>query len=103
MEKIIIYSVGNDILIVGNANVVDLLCEYYGLLTDTPYPIKNFSYDIYDAENSICAMVINRNRYHFVTRFCTHRIAKKQFKKLSTYDFRLALDCIDKLSKTAIK
>lgn len=102
MEKIIIYSVGSDILIIGNANVVDLLCEYYGLLTNIPYPKKNFSYGIYDAENSICAMVINHNQYHFCKRYSSYRIAKKRFKKLSTDNFRLALDCIDRLSKTAI-
>lgn len=103
MEKIIIYAVGNEILIIGNANVTDLLSEYYGLLTDTPYPKKNYSYSIYDAENVISAMTIKSGRYHFCKRYSTHRIAKRQYKKLSTYDFGLALNCISELSKTATK
>jgi hypothetical protein len=103
MEKILIYSNDREILIISNANITDLLCEYYGLLTDTPYPKKDFSYNIYDAENVISAMTINRKRYHFCKRYSTHKIAKKQFKKLSTYDFGAALNCISELSKTATK
>lgn len=40
MEKIIIYSNGAEILIAGNANNVDLLCEYVGLITNNPFTKK---------------------------------------------------------------
>lgn len=103
MEKIIIYAVGNDILIIGNANTVDLLYEYYGLLTDTTYLLKDFSYGVYDAENRIRALTINNGKYHFCKRYSSYRIAKKRFKKISTCDFGLALNCIYELSKTATK
>ena len=40
MEKIIIYSNGTKILIVGNAINTDLLCEYIHIVYDIPYPKK---------------------------------------------------------------
>lgn len=40
MEKIIIYSNGAEILIAGNANNVDLLCEYARLITNNPFTKK---------------------------------------------------------------
>lgn len=44
MNRILIYSNNSSILIVGNANNVDLISEYYSLIKDIPYPKKDFSY-----------------------------------------------------------
>lgn len=38
MNKIVIYMHSNEILIVANADNVDLICEYVGLLTNIPFP-----------------------------------------------------------------
>lgn len=43
MEKIIIYEKNGEILIIGNADNVDLLTEYVGLLTNNPFPKCDFS------------------------------------------------------------
>lgn len=69
MEKIIIYEKNGEILIIGNADNVDLLTEYVGLLTNNPF----------------------RKRY---TSYC---IAKTKYKLLSTDNFCLALDVLDRL------
>lgn len=103
MEKIIIYSNETETLIVGNAINVDLLCEYAGLITDSPFTKKNFSHYVDDAEHSIYAISIHRGRFYFRKRYRTYRIAKRQYKKLSTDNFRLALDCIQYLMETATK
>ena len=42
MNRILIYSNNSSILIVGNANNVDLISEYYSLIKDIPYPKKGF-------------------------------------------------------------
>lgn len=42
-------------------------------------------------------------RYHFRKHYATYRIAKKQYKKISTTDFQSAMECIDRLVKTATK
>lgn len=103
MEKIIIYSNDNEILVVGNAENVDLLCEYVGLLTKTPFTKCNFSCYIDNSENKIYAVSIRRGRYHFRKRYATYRIAKTKYKLLSTDNFQLAMECIDRLVKTATK
>lgn len=38
MDKMIIYTYNSEILIVANADNVNLLCEYVGLLTNIPFP-----------------------------------------------------------------
>lgn len=50
MNKIIIYTHSNEILIVANADNIDLLCEYVGLLTDIPFPKCGFSCYIDNSE-----------------------------------------------------
>lgn len=102
MDKILIYSNNGNILIVANAIDVDLLCEYYSLIRDIPYPKRDFSYNVANPENCICAMTIQKNRYHFCKRYKRHYLAKKQYKKISTTDFQSAMECIDRLVKTAI-
>lgn len=66
MDKILIYSKNGNILIVGNANNVDLINEYYSLIKDIPYPKKDFSYNIANPENCILSMTIQKNRFIFV-------------------------------------
>ena len=41
MDKILIYSNNGNILIVANADNVDLISEYYSLIKDIPYPKKD--------------------------------------------------------------
>lgn len=103
MEKIIIYSNGAEILIAGNANNVDLLCEYVELITNNPFTKKNFSCYVKNAEHSIYAISIHNGRFYFRKRYCTYRIAKRRYKKISTYNFQLAMEMLDRLVKTATK
>ena len=101
MDKILIYSNNGNILIVANAIDVDLLCEYYSLIRDIPYLKKDFSYNVTNPENCISAMTIQKNRYHFCKRYKRHYLAKMKYKKISTTDFQSAMECIDRLVKTA--
>lgn len=103
MDKILIYSNNGNILIVANAIDVDLLGEYYSLIRDIPYPKKDFSYNVTNPEKCICAMTIQKNRYHFCKRYKRHYLARLQYKKISTTDFQSAMECIDRLVKTATK
>lgn len=103
MDKILIYSNNGNILIVANAIDVDLLCEYYSLIRDIPYPKGDFSYNVTNPENCICAMTIQKNRFHFCNRYKRHYLARLQYKKISTTDFQSAMECIDRLVKTATK
>lgn len=77
MDKIIIYAHSSEILIVANSDNADLLCEYVGLLTNTPFPKCNFSCYIDNSENKIYAVSIINGRYHFRKRYATYRIAKQ--------------------------
>lgn len=97
MEKIIIYEKNGEILIIGNADNVDLLTEYVGLLTNNPFPKCNFSCYIDNSENKIYAVSIRRGQYHFRKRYATYCIAKTKYKLLSTDNFCLALDVLDRL------
>ena len=99
MNKIIIYMHSNEILIVANADNVDLLCEYVGLLTNIPFPKCGFSCYIDNSENKIYAVSIRNGRYHFRKRYATYRIAKTKYKLLSTDNFCLALDILERLIK----
>lgn len=103
MDKILIYSNNDNILIVANAIDADLLSEYYSLIRDIPYPKRDFSYNVANPENYICAMTIQKNRYHFCKRYKRHYLAKMKYKKISTTDFQSAMECIDRLVKTATK
>lgn len=97
MEKIIIYEKNGEILIIGNADNVDLLTEYVGLLTNNPFPKCNFSCYIDNSENKIYAVSIHRGRYHFRKRYASYFIAKTKYKLLSTDNFCRALDVLDRL------
>ena len=97
MEKIIIYGKNGEILIIGNADNVNLLTEYVGLLTNNPFPKCDFSCYIDNSENKIYAVSIRNGRYHFRKRYATYRIAKTKYKLLSTDNFCLALDVLDRL------
>lgn len=97
MNKIVIYMHSNEILIVANADNVDLLCEYFGLLTNIPFPKCGFSCYIDNSENKIYAVSIRNGRYHFRKRYATYRIAKTKYKLLSTDNFCLALDVLERL------
>lgn len=103
MDKILIYSNNGNILIVANAIDVDLLCEYYSLIRDIPYPKKDFSYSINNSTKIICGMTIQKNRFHFCKRYKRHYLAKQKYKKISTTDLQSAMECIDRLVKTATK
>ena len=97
MDRIIIYSHNSEILIVANADNVDLLCEYVGLLMGTPFPKCDFSCYIDNSEDKIYAVSIRKGRYHFRKRYATYRIAKTKYKLLSTDNFCLALDILEQL------
>lgn len=99
MDKILIYSNNGNILIVANAIDVDLLSEYYSLIRDIPYPKRDFSYNVTNPENCICAMTIQKNRYHFCKRYKRHYLAKMKYKRISTDNFTLALRAIDEIIK----
>lgn len=97
MDKILIYSNNGNILIVANAIDVDLLSEYYSLIRDIPYPKRDFSYNVTNPEKYICAMTIQKNRYHFCKRYKRHYLAKRKYKKISTDNFILALLAVDEI------
>lgn len=97
MDKMIIYTHNSEILIVANADNVDLLCEYVGLLTKISFPKCDFSCYIDNSENKIYAVSIRNGRYHFRKHYATYRIAKTKYKLLSTDNFCLALDVLGRL------
>ena len=99
MNRILIYSNNSSILIVGNANNVDLISEYYSLIKDIPYPKKDFSYNVANPENCIWSMTIQKNRFHFCSRYKRHYLARLQYKKISTDNLTLALRAIDEIIK----
>ena len=90
MDKMIIYTHNSEILIVANADNVDLL-------TNIPSPKCDFSCYIDNSENKIYAVSIRNGRYHFRKRYATYRIAKTKYKLLSTDNFCLALDALSRL------
>lgn len=97
MNKIIIYTHSDEILIVANADNVNLLSEYVGLLTDTPFPKCDFSCYIDNSEDKIYAVSIHKGRYYFRKRYAAYRIAKTKYKLLSTDNFCLALNVLGRL------
>lgn len=90
MNKILIYAKNNNILIIGNAIDVDLISEYYSLIRDIPYLKKNFSYNVSNAENCICAMTIQKNRYHFAndTNGTTWHVCNIKKYRLLTFNLQ---------------
>ena len=87
------------VLIVGNAINTDLLCEYIHIVYDIPYPKINFSYGIENAENKIIAMTLYKNRFHFCKRFLIHPLARREYRKICTFDFNNAMVALLKYLK----
>lgn len=97
MEKIIIYFNDNEILIVGNAINTDLLCEYIHIVYDIPYSQCGFS-DRIDKSNIVpYGMVFSKNRFYGCKRFITHPLAKREYRKLITFDFNSAMVALDEI------
>lgn len=63
MDKILIYSHNNKILIVSSADNVDLLCEYISLIRDVPFPKCGFSNRINKSDILPYGMVFSKNRF----------------------------------------
>lgn len=97
MDKIIIYSNNNKILIVGSADNVDLLCEYISLIRDVPFPKCGFSNRINKSDIVLYGMTLYKNRFHGCKRFITHPLAKREYRKLITFDFNSAMVALDEI------
>ena len=99
MEKIIIYDYNGKILIVSSINNTDLLCEYISLICDVSYPQCGFS-DRIDKSNIVpYGMVFSKNRFYGCKRFITHPLAKREYRKLITFDFNSAMVALDEIIK----
>lgn len=103
MEKIIIYSNGTKILIIGNAINTDLLCEYIHIVYDIPYPQWDFSYNVKNADRVSYGMTLYKNRFHGCKRFITHPLAKQKYRKICTFDFNNAMIALDEIIKQSIR
>lgn len=104
MEKIIIYEHNGKILIVGSINDTDLLCEYISLLCDVPYPQCGFSDRINKSDILPYGMVFSKNRFHGCKRFITHPLARREYRKICTFDFNNAMVALDEIiNKQSIK
>lgn len=97
MDKILIYEHNNRILMVGSANDIDLLCEYIHIVYDIPYPKINFSYYIRNSDIVTYGMTLYKNRFHGCKRFITHPLAKREYRKLITFDFNSAMVALDEI------
>lgn len=102
MEKIIIYEHNNRVLIVGNASDVDLLCEYIHIVYDIPYPQCNFS-DRIDKSNIVAyGMIFFKNHFHGCKRFINHPLARREYRKICTFDFNNAMVALDEIFKKTV-
>lgn len=99
MDKIIIYSNNNKILIVGSADNVDLLCEYISLIRDVSFPKCGFSNRINKSDIILYGMTLYKNRFHGCQRFITHPLAKREYQKIVTFDFNNAMVALDEILK----
>lgn len=99
MDKILIYSHNNRILIVSSADNVDLLCEYISLIRDVPFPKCGFSNRINKSDIVPYGMTLYKNRFHGCKRFITHPLAKREYRKLITFDFNNAMVALDEILK----
>lgn len=97
MEKIIIYEYKGKILIIGSVDNTDLLCEYISLIRDVPFPKCGFS-DRIDKSNIVpYGMIFSKNRFYGCKRFITHPLAKREYRKLITFDFNSAMIALDEI------
>ena len=99
MNKIIIYEHSRKILIVGNVNDTDLLCEYISLICGVPYPQCDFSNHINKSDILPYGMVFSKNRFHGCKRFITHSLARREYRKICTFDFNNAMVALDEIIK----
>ena len=95
MEKIIIYEHNGKILIIANAIDVDLLCEYIHIVYDIPYPQCDFSYNVKNADIVPYGMTLYKNRFHSAKWFITHPLARREYRKICTFDFNNAMVALD--------
>lgn len=96
IDKILIYS-HNKILIVSSADNVDLLGEYISLICDVPFPKCGFSNRINKSDILPYGMVFSKNRFYGCKRFITHPLAKREYRKLITFDFNSAMVALDEI------
>lgn len=97
MDKILIYLHNNKILIVSSADNVDLLCEYISLIRDVPFPKCSFSNRINKSDILPYGMIFSKNLFHGCKRFMTHPLAKREYRKLITFDFNSAMVALDEI------
>lgn len=97
MDKILIYSHNNKILIVSSADNVDLLCEYISLIRDVPFPKCGFSNRISKSDIVSYGMIFSKNLFHGCKRFITHPLAKREYRKLITFDFNSVMVALDEI------
>lgn len=102
MDKIIIYSNNNKILIVGSADNVDLLCEYISLIRNVPFPKCGFSNRINKSDNVLYGMTLYKNRFHGCKRFLIHSLARREYRKICTFDFNNAMVALDEILKKTV-
>lgn len=102
MEKIIIYEHNGKILIIANVIDVDLLCEYIHIVYDIPYPQCDFSYNVKNADIVSYGMTLYKNRFHGAKQFITHPLARREYRKICTFDFNNAMVALDEIIKQSI-
>lgn len=102
MDKIIIYSNNNKILIVGSADNVDLLGEYISLIRDVPFPKCGFSNRINKSNIVPYGMVFYKNRFYGCKWFMTYPLAKREYQKIVTFDFNNAMVALDEILKNSL-
>ena len=99
MEKIIIYEYKGEILIIGSVDNTDLLGEYISLIRDVPFPKCGFSNRINKSDIVPYGMIFSKNRFYGCKRFITHPLAKKEYRKIVTFDFNSAMVALDEIIK----
>lgn len=97
MEKIIIYEHSGKIMIVGSVDNTDLLCEYISLIRDVPFPKCGFSNRINKSDILPYDMIFSKNLFHGCKRFIAHPLAKREYRKLITFDFNSAMVALDEI------
>lgn len=97
MEKIIIYEHNGKILIVSSINNTDLMCEYISLVCNVPFPKCGFSNHINKSDILPYGMVFSKNRFHGCKRFIAHPLARREYRKICTFDFNNAMVALDEI------
>lgn len=97
MEKIIIYEHNGKILIVSSSNITDLLCEYISLICDVPFPKCGFSNRINKSDILSYGMIFSKNLFHGCKWFITHPLARREYRKICTFDFNNTMVALDEI------